>query len=99
MRGWFVTPVMICGVLAGCVAPGDYNYSAPSKSSGSSYNSSPEPAAQAEPQRQERTIVHPDGRVTIIQRDPDGTRTYIDSERGVRVVPPGPGGHRDRCDR
>lgn len=36
----------------------------------------------------ERTVVHPDGSVSIIQRDSDGTRTYVDSNGNVRVDPP-----------
>ncbi len=36
----------------------------------------------------ETTVVRPDGGVTIIQRDSDGTRTYVDSDGDVRVKPP-----------
>lgn len=36
----------------------------------------------------ETTVVHPNGGVTVIQRDSDGTRTYVDSDGGVRVEPP-----------
>ncbi len=42
----------------------------------------------------ETTVVRPDGGVTIIQRDADGTRTYVDSHGGVKVVPPGSGRRR-----
>jgi len=42
----------------------------------------------------ETTVVRPDGGVTIIQRDRDGTRTYVDSHGGVKVVPPGSGRRR-----
>lgn len=36
----------------------------------------------------ETTIVRPGG-VTVIQRDRDGTRTIVDTDRGVRVDLPG----------
>lgn len=42
----------------------------------------------------ETTVAGPNG-VTVIQRDPDGTRTIVNSSGGVRVVPPG-SGHRRR---
>ncbi len=37
----------------------------------------------------ERTIIHPNGGVTIIQRDSDGTKTFVGSDGSVRVEPPG----------
>lgn len=42
----------------------------------------------------ETTIVRPNGGVTVIDRDPDGTRTIVNSGGGIQVIPPG--GRRER---
>lgn len=36
----------------------------------------------------ETTVVEPDGDVTVIQRDPDGTRTIVGSDGSVQVRTP-----------
>lgn len=95
-------------LLSGCFAGGYYDSSYSSASGASSgSSSSSDTASTTEPSEQsyvdrsgnivfrkpgETTIVRPDGEVTIIQRDPDGTRTTVDSSGYVSVDPPGRGG-------
>lgn len=77
------------------------NSSTASSSSSASSAASGTTSSTAGRQASERTILNRDGSVTIIQRDPDGTRTIVDSKGNVRVDPPGFGsgwgsGHRRR---
>jgi len=100
-------------LLSGCVAGGYYDpgYSSASGDSPGSSSSSITASTADSSERSyvdrsgnivfrkpgETTIVRPDGEVTVIQRDPDGTRTTVDSSGNVSVDPPGRGGH-DRED-
>lgn len=110
--GGFLSGCATCESCEGSYDSSYSGYSSGSYSSGSdSASATPQSSERRErtylvPNRQggndivfrkpgETTIVGPNG-VTIIQRDRDGTRTVIDSNGGVKVVPPGGGGHRRR---
>ncbi|MBI4966999.1 MAG: hypothetical protein HZC25_02655 [Rhodospirillales bacterium] len=105
IRGLSLLAASALALLSGC-AVGDgagwgSSYS-PSATSGSNSSTTPSSSSASSAtsgtttstagrQASERTILNRDGSVTIIQRDPDGTRTIVDSKGNVRVDPPGTG--------
>ena len=106
MARWTIAGVFTSLLLSGCLAGGYYDpgYSYPASSEASppsSATTAPESKERSYVDRNgnivfrkpgETTIVEPDGDVKIIQRDPDGTRTTVDSDGNVKVDPPGRGG-------
>jgi len=112
IRGLSLPTASALALLSGCAVgdgAGEGSSYSPSAYSGSSSSATPSASgassasgtttSTAGRQASERTILNRDGSVTIIQRDPDGTRTIVDSKGNVRVDPPGTGsgyGHRRR---
>lgn len=89
---WLLGLLGLAGSLTACFPSSDgYTYTPSSYSTPT--NSSSSDTSTRERRRTERTIVTNRG-VTIIQRDPDGTRTTVKSNGYVRVDPPSPRRHR-----
>lgn len=91
--GWLLGLLGLAGGLTAC-SPTNSGYTyTPSTYTPSTYsaptNSSSSDTSTRERRRTERTIVTDRG-VTIIQRDPDGTRTIVTSGGYIRVDPPSP---------
>lgn len=87
---WLLGLLGLAGSLTACFPTNDgYTYTPSPSSYSAPTNSSSSDTSTRERRRTERTIVTNRG-VTIIQRDPDGTRTTVTSSGYIRVDPPSP---------